>query len=73
MINLNYYIYRRYVRKNMIILAEVTGARWCPWSSKSVRGVQASRVGSTPIHLRHLCNRQYYIKTVKIRVNQFQN
>ena len=33
--------------------AEVTGAWWCPWSSKPVWGSQGSRVGSIPIRLRH--------------------
>jgi len=32
----------------------VTGAWWCPWSSKPVWGSQGSRVGSIPIRLRQL-------------------
>ncbi len=36
-------------------VSEVTGSWWCPWSSKPVWGSQESRVGSIPIHLRHLC------------------
>ena len=31
----------------------MTGAWWCSWSSKPVRGANASRVGSIPIRLRH--------------------
>lgn len=33
-------------------LSEVTGAWWCPWSSKPAWGPRGSWVGSIPIHLR---------------------